>query len=114
MSTPSSLNSVRTRIETVVALAGLLQRVETGPARIDAGQYRLLVEHLKAALAEELPGDALDKILAAFPAAADVYENLHYAHAGLSRASLERSVSSEMLAAKVIAQASGRPAPTAR
>lgn len=109
MSTSSPTNSVRSRIETVVALAGLLARVEASPIRIHADQYRMLVGQLQSALAEELPADALDRILAAFPAAADVYENMHYAHAGLSRAPLERSVASEMAAAKLIAQVAGKP-----
>ena len=42
MSTPST-KSVRTRLETVIALARLLERVEANPSRIDAAQYRLLV-----------------------------------------------------------------------
>lgn len=112
MSTPST-KSVRTRLETVIALARLLERVEANPSRIDAAQYRLLVGQLQTALSEDLPADALDAILGAHRAAAEVYENLHYQHAGLARASLERSVASERLAAKVIAQAAGKPAPAA-
>lgn len=107
-STPAT---VRSRIENAVALAQLLQRVESDMAQVDANQYRLLVGQLKAALAEELPPQALGAILGACPAAAEVYENLHYGHAGLSRAPLERSVASEMLAAQVIAQAAGKATP---
>lgn len=112
MSTPSSTSSsqkvIRSRIETIVALAGLLQRVEARTTPIDPGQYRLLVGQLTAALREEIPGEVLNAILTAYPAAAEVYENLHYEHAGLSRAPLERSVASEQLAAQVIARAAGR------
>lgn len=106
-STPAT---VRSRIENAVALAQLLQRVEADMRQVDPNQYRLLVRQLQAALAEELPPQALEAILRAHPSAAEIYENLHYEHAGLSRAPLERSVSSEMLAAKVIAQAAGKPA----
>jgi len=101
----SSPSTVRTRIETTIALARLLQRVEASTTGVDPSQYRLLVEQLKSALGEELPAQALEAILGAYPAAADVYENLHYAHAGLARAPLERSVASEMQAAQAIARA---------
>jgi hypothetical protein len=44
-------------------------------------------------------------VLGAHPAAAELYENQHYAQSGLSRSSLERSVQSEMLASQLIARA---------
>jgi hypothetical protein len=47
-------------------------------------------------------------VLGAHPAAAELYENLHYAQAGLSRSTLERSVATEMLAAQVLAKAARR------
>lgn len=109
MSAPSSTPAVRTRIENAIALARLLERVEASP-RIDAAAYRQLVRQLEATLAEELPGAVLDAILKTHPAAAVVYENMHYAQSGLSRTPLERSVASEMLAAKLIAQIAGKPA----
>jgi len=101
----SSPSTVRTRIETTIALARLLQRVEASATGIDPAQYRLLVEQLKSALGQELPAQALEAILGAYPSAADVYENLHYAQAGLARAPLERSVASEMQAAQAIERA---------
>ncbi|MBL8344800.1 MAG: hypothetical protein JNN03_05115 [Rubrivivax sp.] len=71
---------------------------------VDAHQYQVLVARLKAALSEDLPEPALDAILGAFPAAAEVYENMHYQHSGLSRSPLERSVSSEKLATQWLAR----------
>lgn len=103
MSTSSP--AIRTRIETTIALARLLQRVEASATGVDPAQYRLLVDQLKAALGEELPAQALDAILGAFPAAADIYENLHYAHAGLTRAPLERAVAAELQATQAIDRA---------
>jgi hypothetical protein len=44
-------------------------------------------------------------VLGAHPAAAEVYENMHYAQSGLSRQTLERSVGSEMMASQAIAKA---------
>lgn len=94
--------SIRTRLETVIALAYLLERVEAGTARTDADGYRRLVLCLRAALSEDIPADALQVILNAHPAAGQVFENMHYEHSGLFRAPLERSVSSELLAKQVL------------
>ncbi|HEY9067812.1 MAG TPA: hypothetical protein VIO33_22700 [Burkholderiaceae bacterium] len=98
--------SVKNHIETLVALAGLLQRVEKTPIeKVGADQYRTLVRQVEAALAEEMPDAALQAVLNAYPATAEVYENVHYARSGLSRSGLDRSVASEMLASKLIAKA---------
>ena len=105
MSAPSSLEILRSRLENVIALARLLERVEAGVTPIDADQYRALVRQLAGALAQDLPDTALQAVLGAHPAAAELYENLHYAQSGLSRASLERSVATEMLASQALAKA---------
>jgi len=97
--------TVRSRLENVIALARLLERVDTSPVAINADQYQALVRQLKLALAQELPHDALQAVLGAHPATAELYENQHYAESGLSRSSLERSVGSEMLASQAIARA---------
>ena len=97
--------TVKNRLENVIVLARLLERVETSAVRISPDQYQALVHQLKAALGQELPDDALQAVLGAHPAAAELYENQHYAQSGLSRSSLERSVPSEMLASQVIARA---------
>jgi hypothetical protein len=107
MSAPNA-ESVRSRLETAIALARLLERVEASGIRIGADQYRALVQRLALALSQELPNDALNAVLGAHPAAAEIYENLHYAQSGLSRASLDRSVGSEMLASQLIARAAKR------
>jgi len=62
------------------------------------------VSQLQSALGQEMPTDALRAILRAHPAAAEVYENLHYAHAGLSLASLELSVTTEQAARQELAR----------
>jgi hypothetical protein len=99
---------IRTRLETVIALAHLLECVETGTARTNADGYRRLVLGIQAALSEDIPADALQAILCAYPATGQVFENLHYAQSGLSRASLERSVTSELQAKLVLARAARR------
>jgi hypothetical protein len=101
MSAPR-LESVKTRLETAIALARLFERVERQGVAPHPAQYRALVRQVGEALDAALPVDALEAVLRAYPAAAEVYENRHYAHAGLSRAPLERSIASEMLASQLI------------
>ena len=107
MSAPK-LDSVRTRLETVIALARLLERVEHNAPAIGAEQYRGLVRQLSVALSQEMPDQALQAILGAHPAAAEIYENMHYAQSGLSRASLETSIESEKAARQALARAARR------
>jgi hypothetical protein len=100
------LEPLQTRIETVVALSRLLERVEATGVKIGADQYRALVRQLKGALSAPLPQPALDAILGAHPGSAELYENMHYEESGLSRSPLERSVATEMLASQAIDRAS--------
>ena len=98
--------SLQTRIETLIALARLLDRVEGSAAPIGADQYRALVRQLSGALAAEIPEPALEAILGAHPGAAELYENLHYDQSGLSRSGLDRSVAAELQASAIIHRAS--------
>lgn len=109
MATPE-LQPLQTRLETVIALSRLLERVEARGASIGADQYRSLVRQLQAMLATPMPAPALEAILGAHPATAEVYENMHYEVSGLSRSPLERSVSTELLASQVIERARRGPA----
>jgi hypothetical protein len=104
-----STHSLRSRLETVIALARLLETVESGHVRTHADQYRQLVAQLQAALSDELPTDALQAIVKAYPATGELYENLHYQHAGLSRAPLERSAASEIQVRELLARVASRP-----
>jgi len=106
-------DTLQSRLETMIALARLLERVEASAAPVGADQYRSLVRQLTAALAVPIPQPALDAILNAHPATAELYENVHYEVSGLSRTPLDRSVATEMLAQRLIEQASrgGRPVP---
>jgi hypothetical protein len=99
--------SLRSRLETLIALARLLERVEASPRAIGADQYRALVGQVKAALEPALPEQALEAILTAHPGTAEIYENLHYAISGLSRSPLDRSVATEMLASQLIHKIAG-------
>ena len=97
----SKTETLKSRLETVVALgpaAGTRGKRVAAPSVAD--QYRGLVQQLKAALAPGLPTSALDAILGAYPATAELYENMHYETSGLSRSPLDRSVATEMLASE--------------
>ena len=90
---------------TAALLAELLQQVESSTQPVGAAQYRRLVRHL-AHLLDDLPSDVrLDALLKAFPAAAALYENKRYEHAGLCRSPLDDSLDSELHARAVIAKA---------
>jgi hypothetical protein len=100
----SEIASTRNRLQAVIALASILERIESSSAPVSADQYQVVVARLKAALSENLPDDVLQAVLNAHPCDAELYENMHYEQSGLSRSSLEQSVSSEMLAAEALAR----------
>lgn len=100
--------TVKSHIENAVALAGLLERVEHNVGRIGAVQYQALVRRVQHTLQQEMPEAALQAVLGAYPAAAEIYENLHYGQSGLSRSPLDRSVDSELEATQVLARAARR------
>ena len=104
----SITETVKSHIETAVALCGLLERVEHQAALIGPAQYQALVRQVGRALGQEMPDAALQAVLGAYPAAAGVYENLHYEQSGLSRSPLERSINAELLATQVLARAARR------
>ena len=104
----AQIETLKNRLETVIALARLLERVEHNAPAIGAEQYRGLVRQLSVALSQEMPDQALQAILGAHPAAAEIYENMHYAQSGLSRASLETSIESEKAARQALARAARR------
>ena len=103
MSSPK-VESIRSSVHTAFSLAHLLENIDRSGAPIDAAQYRIVVARLQDALSQPLPEAALTALLNTYPSAAEVYENMHYDVAGLSRSPLERSVASESLARQVISR----------
>jgi len=79
-----------------MTLAQLLERMERQLVPMAADQYRSVVDHLSKELAEVAPGEDLDFMLQAFPATAELYENLNYANAGLCRSPLDASLQAEL------------------
>ncbi|MFG6467077.1 hypothetical protein [Roseateles sp. BYS87W] len=83
-------------------LAQLLQGLEGQGRAAHPHQYQLLVRKLSAELLTHQGHEALPTLLDHLPAAAEVYENLQYGHAGLVRAPLEASLASELAVRDVL------------
>jgi hypothetical protein len=96
---------VPAQLGVVLTLAQLLERLERTPGPVGAAQYRSVVMHLADELSKVSPGPGLQAVLDVHPAAAQVYENLNYQHAGLCRSPLEASLSAEMRAKEAIQRA---------
>ncbi|MEO7851727.1 MAG: hypothetical protein ABIR94_05645 [Rubrivivax sp.] len=95
----------RASLALVHLLAQLLERIESSPAPVGAEQYRSVVRRLGDELAGAGSAEGLSAVLDANPAAAQLYENLNYQHAGLCRSPLEPSLDAEMQARKLIERA---------
>jgi hypothetical protein len=95
--------ALKNRIENLIAMAQLLERVDAYPTMVGAQQYLNLVNTVKALLEDDLPDDALRAVLRACPASATLYENMHYDRSGLSQSPLDSAVASEMAASELIA-----------
>ena len=89
----------------LVMLARMLERLDRSAVAVDPQQYRGVVEHLSELL-RTLPHDAaLEAVLEASPATAELYENLNYQHAGLCRSALDPALAAEVAAREAIASA---------
>ena len=98
----------KTNLTTVHVLAALLERLENSSVPIGAEQYRSVVLHLVNEF-NEVSDLGLGALLDAHPAAAQVYENVNYANAGLCRSSLEISLAAELQAKTTIERAMRSP-----
>lgn len=83
-------------------LSQLLERLEHTAWPFGAEQYRSIVRHLAEELTEVAGDTQLTTLLDAYPAAAELYENLNYRHAGLCRSPLEPALRAELQARQVI------------
>jgi hypothetical protein len=98
----------KTNLTTVHVLAALLERLENSSVPVGAEQYRSVVLHLVGEF-NEVSDPGLGALLDAHPAAAQVYENVNYANAGLCRSSLETSLAAELQAKTAIERAMRSP-----
>jgi hypothetical protein len=83
-------------------LAELLERLELSVEPVGAEQYLSVVQHLVNELGDVEPGLALAALLDTHPAAAELYENVNYQHAGLCRSALDTSLDAERRAKQAI------------
>ena len=97
--------AIPAELTVVVALAKLFQRLDAQPAAVSPDQYRAVAQRLGEALQQAPAGPPLDAVLRAFPAVAELYENLQYAHAGLCRSPLEAGLNAELAARQAIGRA---------
>lgn len=100
-------------LHVILTLADLLTALERSRQPVSAEQYRTVARRLGEALAQAPQDDALRALLDARPVAAEVYENLQYAHAGLCRAPLDAALSAETQAAAALRRAAGAHLPKA-
>lgn len=91
-------------------LARMLERLDRSTVAVDPQQYRGVVEHLSEELRAAPHDAALEAILDASPATAELYENLQYQHAGLCRSPLESALDAELAARAAIDAVRRKPA----
>ena len=94
----------------LVVLAQMLERLDRSAHPVDPEQYRTVVARLGAEIDAATRDAGLDAVLDTFPAAAQLYENLNYQHAGLCRSPLEQGLTAEVAARAAIDAARRRPA----
>ena len=104
----------RTQPPVVLMLASLLERLERMPGPIVARQYRWVAQRRADELGRSPDDERLRAMLDALPAAAEVWENLHYAHAGLCRRDLDAAMASETEARRTIERARRAQGPAPR
>jgi hypothetical protein len=96
------MNNSVTLNKNLVLLARVLERLERSAEPVDAEQYRSVVNHLASELSVTQNDAGLEAVLQACPAAAELYENLNYQHAGLCRTSLDIAMAAEEAARAAI------------
>ena len=101
-------NARKTDLTVTHVLAELLERLECSAVPVGAEQYRSVVQHLVSELGDVEPGTALGALLDSHPAAAELYENVNYQHAGLCRSALDASLAAELQAKEVLDRAMRR------
>lgn len=105
------MKTLQAPTQTTAVLAQLLERLDASRVPVDAHQYRTVAQRL----AESLVNAEIDwsPLLAQSPAATEVYENLHYAEAGLCRSPLELAAATELAARDAIERARRHSEPEA-
>ena len=106
-----AMKTLQSPSRTAAVLAQLLERLDASRTPVDAHQYRTVVARLSDMLAD--PDVDWQPLLDESPVAAALYENLHYADAGLCRSPLEAATRAEVAARALIDAVRSKPAPDA-
>ena len=101
------MKTLQAPTRTAAVLAQLLERLDDSRQSVDAHQYRTVAARLAELLADA--DTDWQPLLAQSPAAAALYENLHYADAGLCRSPLDAAMRAEMSAREAIEAARRKP-----
>ena len=108
MSTQEGLRNQAGVLTVPATLAHLLDVLDHHPRGADAAQYRAVAVSLAHELTR-LDQDTLALLLKSSPAAAELYENLHYDHAGLCRSDLDAAMQAELQAKEALGRAARKP-----
>jgi hypothetical protein len=103
--TPSVTHTLPARLNSLAAMAGLLERLDSHRSTASAEQYRSVARQVSSLLAQAEPDEHLRALLNAAPASAELYENLRYDVAGLVRAPLEKALNAELAATAALRKA---------
>ncbi len=94
------MKTLQAPTRSAAVVAQLMERLDASPQPVDAHQYRTVAARLSAMLADA--DIDWQPLLAQSPAAAALYENLHYADAGLCRSPLDAAMRAELAARQAI------------
>ena len=108
MSTSADQTGQPADLSVPIALAQLLEHLERRPRGAHPAQYQAVAMRLVETLSQ-FDRDTLEPLLRASTATAEIYENLHYAQAGLCRADLDSAMKAEIIAKADIAAAAQSP-----
>jgi hypothetical protein len=89
--------------DNAVELALSLEIAEQNASPATANYYQVIVRQLRRILVRGLPADDLQCVLEAFPATAELFENIHFEKLGLSRAPLLNAAYSAAMTKRLMA-----------
>lgn len=90
-------------LDKAVELALLLENAERKASPATADNYQTIVRQLRRILVRGLPPNDLQCVLDAFPAAVELFENIHFERSGLSRAPLLNAAYSAAITKRLMA-----------
>ena len=107
MQTPTArpAHQLPARLNSLAAMASLLERLDRERTSATAEQYRIVARSVTMLLEQAEPDAHLRALMDAAPASAELYENLRYEKAGLVRAPLEMALNAELAATAAITKA---------